>query len=245
MFKNLFKCSFSTSKDKCLVTLSQNLISNILEKKEYVHLIGELYYMKYSDLVNLLDEDNKKKAFWINIYNSFARIKLANEKEKKLFPKLIFFEKKDIEISNLKLSLDDIEHKILRKSQMKYFKGYYSRFIFLDKWEKDLRLYYRDPRINFALNFCSKGCPIVKPYGLDIETTLNHSTRNFLYSESDFNKITNMMDTSKIFDWYNGDFQGRLGVIKLHKEYSIIPYHLDEKYIKIDFKEFNWELDNI
>ena len=61
------------------------------------------------------------------------------------------------------MSLDKIEHGIIRKSKIKYIQGYFSKW-FPDKFEKLFRMKKLDNRIHFALNCCTKSCPQIRLY---------------------------------------------------------------------------------
>ena len=115
--------------NKCL-QLSKDFLSSIKHEKNIEEYLNNLKLLDYDSMLRELDNDNRIKTFWINIYNSFVKLRLRDKNNAKIYPKWEFFEKTDICITNLSLSFDDIEHKILRKSQIKFSRGYLSRFSF-------------------------------------------------------------------------------------------------------------------
>lgn len=85
-------------------------------------------------------------------------------------------------------SLDDIEHVMLRGARD-----------------------YRDPRIHFAVNCASIGCPALRPeayVGGRLQGQLDDQTRRFLRdtSRNRFDVRAGVLRVSKIFDWYAEDF---------------------------------------
>ena len=88
-----------------------------------------------------------------------------------------------------------------------------------------LRPVYKDPRIHFAVNCASIGCPALRPeaYTADnLEAQLEDSTRKFLSDKqrNRFNADKNALEVSKIFDWYEEDFENAAGSLA---EY-LLPY---------------------
>lgn len=83
-------------------------------------------------------------------------------------------------------SLDDIEHGLIRGSEI-----------------------YDDPRIHFAVNCASIGCPALALNaftGEDLEQQLQHATQQFLSDASRNYLRDGRLYLSKIFSWYNEDF---------------------------------------
>lgn len=91
-------------------------------------------------------------------------------------------------------SLDDIEHRLLRGAPG-----------------------FAEPRIHFAVNCASVGCPALRPeaYTTDgLEAQLEDQARRFLSdrSRNRFDASARTLRVSKIFDWYEDDFAGVGGV---------------------------------
>jgi hypothetical protein len=84
-------------------------------------------------------------------------------------------------------SLDDVEHGILRKR-------------------------YREPRVHFAVNCASVGCPMLREeayVGLELERQLEEQARRFLSDRTRNRYRDGRLEVSKIFDWYGEDFEPR------------------------------------
>ena len=226
------------NKSKNILDISRDLLLSLKTKKNYQDSLLKLKSTSYDMLKKELYNDDKKKVFWINTYNSFIIISFKDQILSKLYPKTSYFSRKLIEIGELRLSFDDVEHKILRKSQIKYGLGYFSRW-FVPKWEKELRIQNRDYRVHFGLNCGANSCPPIAVYHEQkINDQLNLAQTSFIKSESNFEK--NILKTSKIFYWFKGDFHGNLGIIDIHKNMKIIPS--EENRIKIIYRNYDWSV---
>jgi Protein of unknown function, DUF547 len=91
------------------IILSENILSKAKIGEDTTSLRKELYYIRPSSLEIKLNTDELKKAFWVNIYKAYILI-MANEPQQKSS----MLKRKRIKIAHNLLSLDDIEHGILR-----------------------------------------------------------------------------------------------------------------------------------
>lgn len=165
------------------------------------------------NLQQQLQTDAIKKAFWLNIYNAFVQ-KLLSEDPEKYKSRNAFFSDKQIVIASQKLSLDDIEHDILRRSKIKWSLGYLNK-PFAGKFEKAFRVDKPDKRIHFALNCGAKSCPPIAYYDPEkIEMQLRLATVNYLKNETEYDTTSNIIYLPKIMDWFRGDFGGKKGIKK-------------------------------
>lgn len=131
----------------------------------------------------------EKLAFWINAYNAFTVKLILNHYPVKSIRKISRpWSRRIWKAAGKTLSLDDIEHKILRKE-------------------------LREPRIHFAIVCASIGCPDLQAFAftgdgvneqLDRAATGFFSSRKHFYFELDGDKVTIFI--SKIFSWFGGDF---------------------------------------
>lgn len=109
--------------------------------------------------------EGEAKAFWLNLYNAVAQAALR-ENPSRWSSKRRFFGRERVGVAGHDLSLDDIEHGILRGSSSKYGLGYLSR-LFPDGFERRHRLSSIDPRIHFALNCGAASCPAISQHALE------------------------------------------------------------------------------
>ena len=185
-----------------------------------------------------LKNDSYKKAFWINIYNAFTQIILFKNPDK-YKNRSAFFGDKQINIAGRKLSLDDIEHGILRHSKIKWGLGHLNK-LFPSAFEKKQRVDSVDYRIHFSLNCGAKSCPPIAFYTPELlEKQLNLATKVYLQGEAEFSEKENIVALPAIMGWFRGDFGGKKKMLELLHRLQIVP---ENKMPKIKFKKYNWNL---
>lgn len=181
-------------------------------------------------------------AFLINAYNSWT-VKLiltgypGLESIKDLGS--LFqspWKKKFIPLLDEQRSLDDIEHNLIRKSGR-----------------------YNEPRIHFAVNCASIGCPALKNRaynGANLDAQLEEATRLFLLDRTRNRLEEDRLQVSSIFKWYREDFgKGWKGTNSL-KDFLAL-YHdslgLNQQQteaviagtITIGFLDYDWRLNDL
>ena len=115
-------------------------------------------------------------------------------------------------------SLDDIEHGLIRGSGK-----------------------YNDPRIHFAVNCASIGCPALREEAYtatDLESQLQEQTVRFMSDMTRNIAQDNTLSVSSIFKWYGDDFeQGFKGAYTLQQFFMQYP-NLESRKVqtKIDRK---------
>ncbi len=135
---------------------------------------------------------NKKEqfAYWVNLYNALTvDLILDNYPIKSIKNLGGFFSSgpwdDDVAVvAGTPITLNDIEHRILRPI-------------------------WKDPRIHYAVNCASLGCPNLNPRAYDAQNTerlLNQSAIEFLNSAKGVSIQGNTLYLSSIFDWYGSDF---------------------------------------
>jgi hypothetical protein len=148
---------------------------------------------------DLFSSDEDGLAYWINAYNAFTLHAIAQEYPIRSVWKTRdgqFFQRRSHLAGGETLSLDDIEHEVLRGD-------------------------FREPRIHFAINCGSNGCPPVRPTayrGDGLRETLEKATEAFLANEWNLrvDHDARRIFISRIFKMYAEDFAGSEGT---HEEY--------------------------
>jgi hypothetical protein len=132
-------------------------------------------------------------AFLINAYNAYTVEKILtrypNIKSIWDFGKFFGNPFKDqfFTLLGRKMSLDELEHGILRKR-------------------------YGEPRIHYAVNCASVGCPMLREEAYvaeRLEEQLEAQARRFLTDRSRNRARDGRLEVSKIFDWFKEDFEPR------------------------------------
>lgn len=200
----------------------------------------------YLDSLSKIDQktfaawnQNNREAFLINAYNA-ATVKLILTR----YPDLksikdlggLFsspWKKEFVDLFGTRRSLDSIEHDLLRGATD-----------------------YSDPRIHFAVNCASIGCPALRAeayVGAKLRAQLADQTTRFLKDRSR-NRLAsdgNSVQVSKIFDWYAEDFVAHAGGVGEFLARYAESLGLDKKQaaqlregtFSIGYTEYDWRLN--
>ncbi len=227
-----------TASSNALVKLSQDFMYAAKTNEPTAAYIKNLQQLNYNELLTGLKTDDDKKAFWINLYNAYTNASLhANPDQYKSRNK--FFSNKNIVVAGKTLSLDKIEHGILRRSSIKWSLGYLSK-LFPGKTEKDLKVSKLDYRIHFALNCGAKSCPPIAFYNPEnLNSQLDIATSAYLTSETKYNAATNILELPAILGWFRRDFGGKQKMVELLKSKQLLAADVDPK---VKFKKYDWTL---
>ncbi len=199
----------------------------ILYLKDMAHVTPKVYQSW---------NDKDKMAFLINAYNAFTLKLIVDNYPLKSIKKIggIFkFLKSPWKIDFItliwkRMSLDDIEHM--------------------------LRTDFSDPRVHFAINCASVGCPALRNeayVGSRLDSQLDEQTRLFLRDgvRNQIDVTNKTLKLSKIFDWYEDDFNKKAGSV----EKFIAPYITDDPAVrkslmnneyKIEYTDYDWSLND-
>lgn len=189
------------------------------------------------ELVEELDTDPERFAFWVNLYNAYIQIRL-NANPEYYNDRGNFFSSELIHVAGRDMSFEDIEHGIIRGSQSKFLLGYFKN-PFAKSFKKKFRPEKRDYRVHFALNCGAKSCPPVAIYSADkIDQQFDKSAKMFLEKFSSYNKEANKVNSSSLLLWFVGDFGGVGGSKEVLKKYGIVP----SADVELDYDTYDWTL---
>ena len=221
-----------------LFQLSKNFYDAVKNGNSAKKYIDQLATISKETLEKQLTNDTRKKAFWLNIYNTYVQYLL--KKNPDLYDnRSNFFKDERFTIAGEEMSLDDVEHGMIRDSRVKLSYGHV-KDPFASKFEKKFRVSEVDWRIHFALNCGAKSCPPVAFYEVEtLDAQLEKSSQAYLKREVKFNKKENKVYVPRLMDWFRADFEGKDGVIKILKSYKILPKSADPE---VEFLDYNWEL---
>lgn len=188
-----------------------------------------------------LPDDATKYAFWINAYNAFTLRAICGEYPINSINDLHFggriighilkktvWDRKFIVINDEELSLNDIEHKIVRPR-------------------------FKDYRAHFALVCAAKSCPPLRSEafeGVLLDAQLDDQGRVF-FAETRLNRFDRderVAYLSKILDWYKGDFGNDdktvlLAVANFLPEELADDIRKDPGAWKVRHTEYDWSLN--
>lgn len=215
-----------------LINLSGKLLYAVKTDSPTDSIEKVLALLNFKDLLTGLSNDTARKTFWINIYNAWYQLLAARDQKSK--PEI--FTGRFIYIAGQAFSLDDIEHGILRKYRSKFSMGYLPQFLPRKKI-KQLAVSAIDYRIHFALNCGARSCPPIAFYSYEkLEQQLNIAAVSFLKSETTVDTVKNKLTTSKILQWFKGDFGGKRGIR------TILSNTLQQDFsdYSISFNDYDW-----
>ena len=181
-------------------------------------------------------DPSQQLAFLINAYNAFT-LKLIVMHYPEIdsirdLGGLIFSSPWDIEFFQLlgkPATLDIVEHDLIRKN-------------------------FAEPRIHFAVNCASRGCPPLQTTAYTAEkldAQLEHATRQFL-RDPERNRYVpgkKRLELSSIFNWYKPDFEQAAGSIEKY----VAPYITDDPETRTlisnhgasrSFLDYDWALND-
>jgi len=178
--------------------------------------------------------DDERLAYWINAYNVFTLHAIVAEYPITSVWKTRdgqFFQRRRHLAGGRAVSLDDIEHEILRG-------------------------HFAEPRIHFAINCGSNGCPPLRPSayeGSGLRDTLRAATQQFLASEWNcrIDHASRRIFISRIFKMYAEDFAGtqgssadyRLGVLQFVAQHTALPLESISDY-EVVYNVYDWGLND-
>lgn len=226
-------------KDYTNVALSKELVRTAREGQDASEIMDQLATVSVEELSGELDSDEAKKAFWINVYNGYVQHILSRQPE--LFDdRGAFFKKEQIRVAGELLSLDDIEHGIIRGSKVKWLLGLISD-PFADKYERTFRTDKADGRIHFALNCGAKSCPYIAIYDAPyMDEQLDEIARQYLNRSSTYKPDEEQVSVTSLFSWFRGDFGGKSGIRDYLRKYDVIP---EEASPELVFSDYDWTLE--
>ena len=114
-----------------------------------------------------------------------------------------------------------------------------------------LRKVYKEPRLHFALNCASIGCPALRDESYKariLDQQLDKQARRFLSDRSRNYIKDDKLYVSKIFDWYGDDFVKKYGsVVKFIAKYytsnEVLKNKIASGKFDLDFPDYNWSLN--
>lgn len=191
------------------------------------HYIGQLTQTAVSRL-----NRNEQKAFWINLYNALTvqvvldHYPVKSIRDIDISPGLFSdgpWGKKLVGVEDENISLDDIEHRILRPI-------------------------WKDSRVHYGVNCASIGCPNLQPEAFTAENTdelLDKGAREFVNSPRGARIENGKLTVSSIYIWFESDFGGTdAGVIAHLKKYARTDLRTQlDKIDRISDNQYDWTLN--
>jgi hypothetical protein len=195
-------------------------------------VMAELGTMAPDRLAAGLPNDAARLAFWIDVYNA-AMQHQPSEDVRSWHRRSRLFRRPAITVAGRQLSLDAIEHGMLRGSRWKLTLGY-GHNPRPSPFERAHQVSQLDPRIHFALNCGAASCPPIAAYAADqVDEQLDLATRSFL--ASDVIDADGVLRLPSVFLWFIGDFAGPAGTRRFLGRHGIDPSGSRIRYQRWDW----------
>lgn len=221
-----------------LVELSARFLLAVRRGESRSRLIERLGRLGEDTLQRTLTTDESRLAFWINVYNAVTQHVLAAEPDRYDDPRA-FFSAPLVTVAGTRLSLDDIEHGILRRSYSKFTLGYV-RSPFRKPFCERHELTARDPRIHFALNCGAESCPPIAAYTLDsIEEQLDWATEGYLAQTVEYDPTAGRVSVPRVMLWFRGDFGRKRHILAFLERYGLVPPGVKPR---LSYREWDWSM---
>jgi hypothetical protein len=167
-------------------------------------------------------------AYYINAYNALVTKGVAKayptQSVRDLGMLFGFFRREEYVLGGKKISLQTLEHDIIRKQ-------------------------YGDPRIHFAIVCASLSCPklAAEPYvAARLDAQLDAAARQFVNERRNALVANGAVTLSEIFKWYAGDFQKQAPtVLEYLKKYAApeLRRALDGK-LRVKYFDYDWAIND-
>lgn len=173
-----------------------------------------------------LKDNETRKTFWINNYNSFVQyaLKTATTNYEN---RDAFFNQKTITLAGTEFSLNELENGFLRLK--------------LDQIPQDFKSMAVDTldyRIHFALNCGAQSCPPIAFYNAEnIEEQLSIAEESYIAGSFIYDPVLNEMEITELFNWYADDFGGQSGIYAIATKNGILPNGLKPT---LTYAPYNW-----
>jgi len=219
------------------VALSYRLLRAVRTGEDAEGLEAALADLDEGRLAEATATDGATNAFWINVYNAVTQLALQRNPEQ--YDRRTFFGRDIVHVAGRQLSLDDVEHGILRRGYLKYGLGYV-RTPFQRRFKRRMHVSERDWRIHFALNCGATSCPPIAAYSRDgIDEGLEIATESYLSREVSYDATTDEATVPRLLLWFRGDFGGKSGIYEVLREYDCVP---DDTTPSLSYAEYDWQL---
>jgi len=184
------------------------------------------------ELAEALIDDDARKALWIDVYNGAVQ-RHDIHTDAGMSKRLRHFRQPIVTVAGRRLSLDAIEHGLLRRSRWRFGLGYLGNPR-PSPFEGSHRVAQVDARVHFALNCGAASCPPIAAYDAErVDRQLEQATHAYLRSEVE--RVDGAIAVPALLLWYIGDFGGPRGIRRLLRRHGIEGWGAP-----IRFKRYDW-----
>jgi len=169
-------------------------------------------------------------AYWVNLYNALTvkvvldHMPVDSIRDIDISPGFFAdgpWRKELLQVEGEGVSLDDIEHRILRPI-------------------------WQDPRIHYAVNCASIGCPNLQPMAFTAANTavlLDQAARDYVNHPRGVRVTADGLVLSSIYNWFQPDFDSDGGVLAHIRLYAAPPLLERLGSLKVIDYVYDWQLN--
>ncbi len=191
--------------------------------EDYIARLGSISISTYNR--------DEQRAYWINLYNALTVKVILDHYPVKSIRAIkagLFsigpWQQRLIAVEGIELSLDDIEHRILRPI-------------------------WRDPRLHYAVNCTALSCPNLQPEAFTASSTdglLTRAAREYINTPRAAQIKNGELIVSSVYKWYKEDFgNSDQGVIRHLQQYAQPTLAAELSQIKrIADDRYDWSLND-
>jgi len=218
---NAFLAKYIVQKDGInLVQYGKVTAEDERSLEDYIETLSDTDITSYTDQEVL--------AYWFNLYNAKTLDLILDNYPVKSIKKIGFlsgpWDKDILNVRGQEMSLNNIEHDTVRET-------------------------FNEPRVHFAFNCASIGCPNLKATAWEASTLdadLTQATKNYIASPRGVRiEKDGEIAASKIFKWYNEDFgENETDVIAFLAKFAEGDKKAAlQKATEIDDYDYDWSLN--
>ncbi len=190
--------------------------------RQYLHALSSLNPRNFSKA--------EQKAYWLNFYNALTVDLVLQHYPVKSITKIGHFyrfgpwDEAITRVAGKELTLNDIEHRILRPL-------------------------WTDNRIHYGVNCASLSCPDLAEQVFTAANTdflLDKLARRFIQQEKGVNWVDGTLTLSRIYEWYERDFVNQEGVLLHLRQYAAPAKSTRlKKYTGVIQYQYDWRLNEV
>jgi len=222
--------------------LSADMLVKIKGHQDIDPDLANLATVSLDTLAKDLTNQDDRKAFWLNLYNTYTQysltdIKLLNDYANK---RSRFFNDRRFNIAHTSISLKDIEHGMLRHSSISWSQGRLRKLI-TRSIERKLRIDRPiDYRIHAALNCGAHSCPPITIYiPRIVNEQLEFAMINYMADATQLKQGGEVLILPRVIYWFRGDFGSKRELHNILVRYNVIK---EIENPKIKYAPWDWEL---
>lgn len=207
------------------VALSANFVDRVIHDLPVEAHLARFAALEPASLDAQLDTQTRQLAFWINVYNGYTQYFLKADPGPYLDNRSAYFGAEQIHIAGDHVSLEDIEHGVLRRGATIYTLGHVRMLWWRRAFIRRFAVESVDYRLHFALNCGALSCPPVMAYQAErLDEQLDANSRFYLGNAVEYDRAANVVRVPALMRWFSADFGGSATAKRsILRRYGLLP----------------------